>query len=152
VVKSGFRFNVIPADGLATLDVRALPDEDMDAFVKMLEKVIDDPAITVTPYVSATAWPATPPSRIDTEMFAALERAQQVIFPGRVVIPTMLTGATDSAYLRKKGVQCYGLGSVSSYVDGGNRAHGNDERVQVAGIKPFLELVYRATVDVAGVK
>ena len=124
VMKSGFRFNVIPGDGLATLDVRALPDEDMPAFVKTLEGVINDPAITITAYESPSNMPATPPSRLDTEMFAALERkkAQQAVFPGTTVIPTMLTGATDSAFLRAKGVQAYGLGSVFTYADGGNRA------------------------------
>ena len=151
VIKSGFRFNVIPGDGLATLDVRALPDEDMDAFIKLLEKIIDDPAITITPSIYNN-FPATPPSSIKNEMFAALERAQQAVFPGRVVIPTMLTGATDSAFLRAKGVQAYGLGSVYTDVDGGNRNHGNDERVSVAGIRPFLEFVYRAVTDVAAAK
>ncbi len=151
VFKAGFRVNVIPGDGLVTLDVRALPDEDMDAFVHLLEKQINDPAITVTPS-AFNNFPATPPSSINTEMFAALERAQQTVFPGRVVIPTMLTGATDSAFLRAKGVQAYGLGTVFTNADGGNRAHGNDERVEIAGIRPFLEFVYLAVTDVAAAK
>jgi len=151
VLKAGFKFNVIPADALATLDVRALPDEDMSAFVKALERLVADPAVTITPAESAL-WPATPPSGLDTEMFAALERAQRVVFPGAVVLPTMTTGATDSAYLRAKGVHAYGLGTVFIEQDGGNRAHGNDERVQLAGIKPFLEFVYRSVVDVAATK
>ncbi len=152
VMKAGFRFNVIPGDGLATLDVRALPDEDMTAFMKTLEQLINDPTITITAYEGRSNMPATAPSRLDTEMFAALERAQQAVFPGAPVIPTMLTGATDSAFLRAKGVQAYGLGSPFTNADGGTRAHGNDERVELAGIKPFLEFVYRATVDVAGAK
>ena len=151
VLKSGFRFNVIPGDGLATLDVRALPDEDMDAFVKTLDRLVDDPAITITRSESST-FPATAPSGINTEMFAALERAQAAVFPGSATLPMMQVGATDSSYLRVKGVHAYGLGTVSSTVDGGNRAHGNNERVNLAGIRPFLEFVYRAVVDVAGAK
>jgi acetylornithine deacetylase/succinyl-diaminopimelate desuccinylase-like protein len=152
VLKTGFRFNVIPADGLATLDVRALPDEDMSAFVKTLTALIADPSITVTAYTGSSDMPATPPSRLDTEMFSALERAQQAVFPGKSVIPLMLTGATDSSFLRAKGVQAYGLGSIYSNEDGGDRMHGNDERVQIAGVKDFLQFVYRATIDVAGAK
>jgi acetylornithine deacetylase/succinyl-diaminopimelate desuccinylase-like protein len=151
VFKAGFRFNVIPGDALATLDVRALPDEDMGAFIKTLAQLIDDPAITITPN-EAKQRPATPPSGLDNAMFAALEHAQQAVYPGSVTIPTMLNGATDSAYLREKGVQAYGIGSLTSLTDGGNRAHGNDERVNLAGIKGFLEFVYRATVEVAGAK
>lgn len=151
VIKSGFRFNVIPADGLATLDVRALPDENMDAFIQLLTDRIGDPAITITPS-EYNNFPATPPSGLKTEMFAALERAQQKVFPGKVVIPIMSTGATDSAFLRAKGVQAYGLGTVADIATGGTRAHGNDERVSIAGVKSFLEFVYHATIDIAAAK
>ena len=85
-------------------------------------------------------------------MFVALERAQASVFPGAVTIPSMGTGATDSAYLRPLGVQAYGLGSVVDLADGGARAHGNDERVSIAGIRQFLEFVYTAVVDVAAAK
>ncbi|MFI5336212.1 MAG: M20/M25/M40 family metallo-hydrolase, partial [Opitutales bacterium] len=151
VIKAGFRFNVIPGDALATLDVRALPDEDMEAFVKTLDRLVDDPAITIT-RVETSIFPATPPSGIQNEMFAALERAQAAVFPGSTTIPMLQVGATDSSYLRLKGVQAYGLGTVSSNADGGNRVHGNNERVNLAGLRPFLEYVYRAVVDVAATK
>src|SRR5205085_12273831 len=104
-------------------------------FSATLQKLVDDPAITIT-RAEGNLRPATPPSRLDTEMFAALERAAEGVFPGTVVIPVMTTGATDSAQLRAKGVQAYGIGTVS---DGSNPAHGNDDRVAIAGIKPFLQ-------------
>ncbi len=84
-------------------------------------------------------------------MFQALERAQQRIFPGAITIPMRLTGATDSAQLRAQGVQAYGLGSVS-----GDReisgVHGNDERLGLAGLRPFLEFLYTAVIEVAATK
>ena len=67
----------------------------------------------------------------------------------RLTLPTMSTGATDSAYLRPLGVHAYGLGSVAGAADGGNRVHGNDERTSIAGLRQFLEFVYRAVIDVA---
>jgi len=151
VIKGGFRTNVIPGDALATLDIRALPDEDMDAFIKTLAQLINDPAITIT-RAEGIQRPATPPSRLDNEMFAALERTQAAMFPASVVLPIMQVGATDSAQLRAKGVQAYGLGTVYNETDGGTRAHGNDERVQIAGIRTFLEYVYRTVTDVAAAK
>ena len=54
----------------ATLDVRALPDEDMGKFYEQLRRVIGDPRVEVVPNV-ASHRPASPPSRLDTEMFAA---------------------------------------------------------------------------------
>ena len=42
IINIGFRSNVIPSEGEAMLDVRALPDEDMTKFVAELRRVIDD--------------------------------------------------------------------------------------------------------------
>jgi len=150
IIKGGFRTNVIPADAEATLDVRALPDEDIGAMVQALRQLINDPAVEVVPPGRASR-PATPPSKLDSEMFLAIERAQGRMFPGAVTLPVMLTGATDSAQLRAKGVQAYGLGSVVTDEERA-RIHGNDERLSVAGIGTFLELVYRAAADVAAAK
>jgi acetylornithine deacetylase/succinyl-diaminopimelate desuccinylase-like protein len=149
MIKGGFRNNVIPGDATATLDVRALPDEDIDAFVESLRKVIDDPAIEVIR--AGGSRPATPPSRLDTEMFRALERAQTKVFPDALTIPRLQPGATDSAQLRAKGVQAYGIGTVMTDEDG-SRIHGNDERVSLAGMRKFLEFVWWAVIEVAAAK
>ena len=63
----------------------------------------------------------------------------------------MLTGATDSAQLRSKGVHAYGLGSLSSDEDA-TRIHGNDERLSVDGLGKFLEYVWWAVTDIAAEK
>ena len=150
IIKGGFRVNVIPGDALATLDVRTLPDEDFEKFLQTMREVINDPAVEVVSG-SNKARPASPPSKLDTEMFLALERAQKRMFPEAATIPVMLTGATDSAQLRAKGVQAYGIGSVMTEEDG-NRLHGNDERISVQGLRTFLEFVWLAVTDIAGAK
>jgi acetylornithine deacetylase/succinyl-diaminopimelate desuccinylase-like protein len=58
IIQGGYRINVIPSEAKANLDVRTLPDEDLNAFLAQLTKVIDDPAVEV-------AWAArevSPPS------------------------------------------------------------------------------------------
>ncbi len=149
IIKGGFRSNVIPGDAEATLDVRALQDEDMTEFYASLRRVINDPSVEVVPPKNPGR-PKSAPSRLDSDLFRALERAQAKIFPGAITIPSMLNGATDGAYLRGKGVQAYGVGS---YVENGESlAHGNDERVSLEGVGKFLEFVYDAVIDVAGAK
>jgi acetylornithine deacetylase/succinyl-diaminopimelate desuccinylase-like protein len=144
IIKGGFRGNVIPAEAEATLDVRALPDEDMDAFVADLRRIVDDPAVE---FVLADPRPAPPPSRIDSEMFLSLERAQKHVFPKAVTLPVMLPAGTTSPRLRAKGVQTYGINTVVS-IEERSRIHGNDERISVEGYGRFIELVYRAVTDV----
>ena len=99
--------NVIPSEGEAMLDVRALPDEDMAKFAAELRRVINDDAVEVIPATEGR--PAAPPSRIDTEMFRAIEKVGRSMFQAPT-IPSMMTGATDMAQLRAKGVQAYGVG------------------------------------------
>jgi acetylornithine deacetylase/succinyl-diaminopimelate desuccinylase-like protein len=150
IIKGGFRLNVIPGDALAQIDVRALPDEDVDALASELRRIIDDPQVEVVPPASAGR-PATPPSRMDTELFQALERAQQRLFPDAITLPQMTIGATDSAQLRAKGVQAYGINTLVSDADGA-RMHGHDERISIAGVGRFLEYLWAVVTDVAGAK
>jgi acetylornithine deacetylase/succinyl-diaminopimelate desuccinylase-like protein len=149
MIRGGFRQNVIPGDATAMLDVRALPDENMTSFTNMLAQIIADPAITISP-LGSTRQP-TPPVPIDTELFRAIERAQKRLFPDAITVPTMTTGATDSAQLRAKGVKAYGINAPATEDDSG-RMHGNDERVAVAPLRPFLDLLWQVVTEVAGSK
>jgi acetylornithine deacetylase/succinyl-diaminopimelate desuccinylase-like protein len=152
IIKGGFRSNVIPADAEATLDVRALPDEDIATLIETLKQLVNDPAITIERTSGAAAGrPAPPPSGLQTDMFHALESAQTKVFPAVVTVPIMLTGATDSAQLRVKGVQAYGLGSVASDRERG-AVHGNDERLSVEGLGKFVQLIYGAVIEVAAAR
>ena len=149
IIKGGFRSNVIPAEAEARFDVRALPDENMDALKADLMKLINDPQIHIVDNENAHARPATPPSSLDSDGFHALEHAAQKVFPGIPTIPIMQVGATDSAELRAKGVQAYDIGTVLSPEDL-KRVHGNDERLEIAGFGKFVQFLYTAAVELAG--
>lgn len=153
IIKAGFRSNVIPSEAEATLDVRALPDEDMSKLYAELRRVINDPAVEVVAGDSATQRPASPPSRLDSEMFHALENITKQLYPGAVTLPSMLTGATDMAQLRAKGVQAYGIGSIVDEKDrGGNGAHSDDERLEEAALYRFMQFVWTTVTEVAAKK
>jgi acetylornithine deacetylase/succinyl-diaminopimelate desuccinylase-like protein len=151
IIKGGFRSNVIPADAEARFDVRALPDENMNALKADLTKLINDPAIRIVDAENVNQRPATPPSGLNSDGFHALEHAQQKVFPGVLTIPIMQVGATDSAQLRARGVAAYDIGTVLSLEDE-RRVHGNDERVEIAGFGKFVEFLYTATVELAGAR
>jgi acetylornithine deacetylase/succinyl-diaminopimelate desuccinylase-like protein len=145
IIAGGFRRNVIPAVAEAELDIRALPDEDLGQFLTTLRELIDDPSVEVTAPTSMR--PAAPPSSLRSEMFNALERVQQEMFPDAVTLPTMLVASTDSAQIRANGVQAYGVGMVRDDASG---VHGTDERLSLEGLTLFVEYLYRAVVAVAG--
>ncbi len=114
ILKAGFRFNVVPSDAEATLDVRILPDEDLPALIAKIKSVINDPHVEITGPTTGGR-PVATPSRLDTPMFRALENATRRLFPGAVTIPSMLNGATDGAQLqRRRACRFTGIGGISS--------------------------------------
>jgi acetylornithine deacetylase/succinyl-diaminopimelate desuccinylase-like protein len=102
IIKGGFRVNVIPGDAEATLDVRALPGEDMDTLMADLKALVNDPLVDIVR--TPPNRPSGAPSPLDSELFRALERTQALIYKDAPTVPMMLTGATDMALLRAKGV------------------------------------------------
>jgi hypothetical protein len=60
----------------------------------------------------------------------------------------MLTGATDMAQLRARGVHAYGLDPPASIEESAG-VHGNDERISVAGVRQFVQFVFEAVTAVA---
>lgn len=151
IIKGGFRANVIPAEAEARFDVRALPDENMNALKAQLTTLINDPQISIVDADTGNPRPATAPSGLNTEGFHALGHAADKVFPGVLSIPIMQVGATDAAQLRVKGVQAYDIGPVMSG-DDIKRVHGNDERLNIAGFGKFVQFLYEATVEIAGSK
>ena len=148
IIKGGFRSNVIPADAEAILDLRALPDENMEEFIATLNRLVDDPEIKIERQLMGPDRPANPPSGIHNEMFTALEHAQAKLFPEAITLPLMQTGATDSAQLRAKGVQAYGIDPPASD-DDLRRMHGNDERSSTYAIEQLADYIHAAVMEVA---
>jgi acetylornithine deacetylase/succinyl-diaminopimelate desuccinylase-like protein len=148
IIRAGFRSNVIPSEAEAYLDVRALPDEDMPHFVSELRRVINDSAIEIRPAQSGGR-PATPPSSIDNAMFHGLEDVSRKMFRAPV-IPGMLAGATDSAQLRAKGVQCYGIGPIAGTDRSGGGAHADDESISVNALMKLVEFLWNTVMEVGG--
>jgi len=146
MLKAGFAFNVIPSEAEAYIDIRALPDEDMPRFYEEMQALIADPNVEMEPHKPTR--PATPPSRTDTAMFRALEHAQRRMFPHATTLPSMLTGATDMAQLRAKGVAAYGFGPIVEVGDPGE-AHADDERLAEASLYKLVEFLWYTILECA---
>jgi acetylornithine deacetylase/succinyl-diaminopimelate desuccinylase-like protein len=152
ILSAGFRMNVIPSQAEATIDVRMAPGEDPDAFFVQMRRVIGDPAVKIERLTDGER-PATPPSRLDTEMFHALETVSKRMYPGSVTLPTMLTGATDMAFLRAKGIQSYGIGPASSDADRTNYgAHSDVERLLESSLYSFVRFTWESVLEVSASK
>ena len=145
---AGYRVNVIPSEAKATLDVRVIPQEDPELTLTALKKLVNDPAVTIEWAPRANHAGAN--SRLDTEAFKTIETVYRKHYDAPV-IPIMATGGTDMAYMRPKGLQCYGS---SVAVDGedlpkGFGMHSDQERVLESELYRFVHAQYEVFSTIA---
>jgi acetylornithine deacetylase/succinyl-diaminopimelate desuccinylase-like protein len=150
IVAGGNRINVIPSEAIATVDTRLLPDEDIDTFLEQVRQVVNDPAVEVRLGKRNTR-PGGVEARIDSEVFKSIEGAVRRHYDAPT-LPSMSTGATDMAYLRANGIQCYGIGPAIDSEDGpkGFGAHSDQERILISELHRFLRVYWDVVTEVAG--
>jgi len=149
IFQAGYRINVIPSEAKAELDVRLLPDEDPEKFLDSVRQVIKDPSIEVKWSQRATR-PGTGAANLESEAFRSLEAAVKRHY-NTITLPTMSTGATDMAFLRAKGIQCYGIGPATDSEDGprGFGAHSDQERILESELFRFVRFNWDVVIDLA---
>ena len=152
IFDGGYRFNVIPSEAKATLDVRMLPDEDPAKFLEQVKKIVNDPNVEAR-FPSQNTRPAGAAARVDSEPFKVLETANSRIY-NVPTLPTMSTFATDMAQLRAKGVQCYGIGPAVDLEDGpkGFGMHSDQERLLESELYRFMRFNYEVIEELARAK
>jgi acetylornithine deacetylase/succinyl-diaminopimelate desuccinylase-like protein len=152
MIQGGYQVNVIPSEAEATLDIRALPDENITAFYDTMRKVINDPSIELVPETKNQR-PGAAPSRLDTDAYHAIEASYKSVY-GIITIPLMSTGATDMAFLRAKGVQCYGVGAMLDEEDApkGFGPHSDQERIREAAVYKHVQFLWQTVNSIAGAK
>jgi acetylornithine deacetylase/succinyl-diaminopimelate desuccinylase-like protein len=147
VVTGGKQFNVIPATAQAVLNVRTLPGHSIEKVINRLRAIVSEPGVTIELTARGDDAPASDPSSV---MFSALVDATHELDPTIVVVPYLSTGVTDSARLRRLGVQAYGVLPFPMGEDDEKRMHGADERVPLKSLHFGVRLVYETTRRVCG--
>jgi acetylornithine deacetylase/succinyl-diaminopimelate desuccinylase-like protein len=147
VVTGGKQFNVIPASAQAVLNVRTLPGYSIDKVINRLRAIVSEPGVTIELSARGEDAPASDPT---SAMFSAIVDATHELDPTIAVVPYLSTGVTDSARLRRLGVQAYGVLPFPMGEDDEKRMHGADERVPLKSLHFGVRLVYEATRRVCG--
>jgi acetylornithine deacetylase/succinyl-diaminopimelate desuccinylase-like protein len=112
-----------------------------DDFTRELERVIDDPKVTVE-RVFAGYSEANP---FDTELFATIEDVVREHVEDAVVAPGMTVGFTDSRVFRNRGVTSYGFSGELNRPEYARTFHGHNERIGLDSLRLSCQLVYEVT-------
>jgi acetylornithine deacetylase/succinyl-diaminopimelate desuccinylase-like protein len=158
MITAGFKANAMPNQAEAVLNARLMPGTDVDAFLEDLRRTIGNPRVdleivSALPKDQVTAYfrerVAIKSSTLDTDLYRAIERSAARTWPGAPVLPTLLVAGTDATPWRKRGIPVYGISPFPIEPGDPTRVHGNDERVNLAGIDKGSDYIYRIVVDVA---
>jgi acetylornithine deacetylase/succinyl-diaminopimelate desuccinylase-like protein len=143
---SGVRGNVIPAEASAVLNVRTIPGNSIDEAVARIEAVVNDERVEVAIAVEGPEAPVSDPS---SAMFEAIAASAKELDPAIAVVPYLSTGGTDSAYLRRIGINCYGILPFPMAQEDEERMHAHDERIPVESLHFGTRLIYEAIRRIA---
>ena len=146
MIAGGVAGNVIPAEASAVINVRTIPGHDIEDVVERMRECVPDPEVTFTIAGHSDAAPASDP---DSPMFNAIAASARELDPELTVVPYLSTGGTDSAHLRRIGINAYGILPFPMEQSDEERMHGHDERVPVASLHFGTRLIYESVRRVA---
>jgi acetylornithine deacetylase/succinyl-diaminopimelate desuccinylase-like protein len=147
ILSGGFQGNVIPAEASVVLNPRTMPNHSVDDLVSRIRSVIDDDNVEVA--VSARS-ADSPASDIDSVMFRAIAESVKELDPSMAVMPYLGAGATDSAALRRIGINAYGMLPFPMAKEDEERMHGHDERVSIESLLFGVRVIYETVRRVSG--
>jgi acetylornithine deacetylase/succinyl-diaminopimelate desuccinylase-like protein len=145
LLDGGHAPNALPQTAVANVNVRMLPGSDPQDVLKTLITVVDNPELLVEYRGGGSI---TDPSPLSEEIMAAVETVTEAMWPGVIVMPTMSTGATDGARMRRAGIPTYGTSGL--FVDRNDmRIHGQDERLLKESLYGGYEFLYSVAKELS---
>jgi acetylornithine deacetylase/succinyl-diaminopimelate desuccinylase-like protein len=132
VLTGSNKTNTIPQTASVELDIRLLPDQDPEVFLKELVRVIGDSTARLE---EIAPLPPRYDAPLDTDMFRAIEKVAGELLPGIPIATPVSPGASDRPTYAQAGIVTYGLDPYLIPIEENRyEVHGNDERLSVENI------------------
>lgn len=103
IIQGGTAENVLPAEASAILNIRIQPGDSVVEVFETVRDMVDDDIIEVLPAHGDTllgehTWEPTGISEVDSPQFLVLANLVKAAFPGTMVAPYLMSGATDARH------------------------------------------------------
>ena len=149
VIHGGTKENVIPSECEATFDCRILPGQTTHQALDLIRELLM--AVGLDKIAFKIIQSNEPSESIfETPLYRIIKHVLREFEPTCNVIPLLMTGGTDSRFLRNEGSICYGFHPMLPEIASSKiikREHGIDERISVEnlvfGASVFYEVVKR---------
>jgi len=150
VVQGGQKTNVIPSECSCQVDCRILPGVDAEMVKNEVRSLLSD----FDPFdMEILQAHSASESSVDSPLYQIFEKTLRRLDPKTKMIPSMLTGATDSRFFRLNGAMAYGfqpLVPTDSLADYLSRVHGHDERISTESLLFGTRVLYEVLKDFCG--
>jgi acetylornithine deacetylase/succinyl-diaminopimelate desuccinylase-like protein len=148
MLSGGHAFNALPQRAEANVNCRIFPGHSQEEIRLRLVQMFNDPKLTIRYRNDAgdladhgSDRKAMVPPPLRTDVMDSLRSVSAKLWPGAPVMPTMMTGSSDSIYTMGAGIPSYGISGIAIDRDD-ERAHGKDERVKVDSYYTGVEFYY----------
>jgi acetylornithine deacetylase/succinyl-diaminopimelate desuccinylase-like protein len=145
ILQGGSKANVIPSESTATLDCRLIPGSSKKNFLKEIKRRLGE-GIEVKGSMEGNP---VSPSPFDTDLFQAIQKFARENDPDCPVVPLLLPGATDSRFLRERGMTTYDFCPFRMPEKEIFRVHGNDERLAIENLRFGMKMLVEIIKEVA---
>src|ERR1044071_2272666 len=146
MLSGGKQTNVIPNAATCNIDVRLLPGESPEDFLKALTAVIADPTIKIE---NVNRFKPPNSSSVETELFSLIARQTKEKHPSAVITTKMLSGYTESQLYRQLGIIAYGWAPFYTTPEDDEGVHGNNERISVKNVREGTREFYEVVRDIS---
>lgn len=131
MLEGGVKDNVLPRRVRAVVNFRLHPVDSTDKVLEHVRAAIDDPRVQVRPVPESRQEPS-PMSPIEAPGYRSIERTLRAVYPGTIVAPGLVLGATDSRHFTKLSGAVYRFAPLRIRQNDLARLHGLNERIAAA--------------------
>jgi carboxypeptidase PM20D1 len=145
IINAGNKENVLPGRAEATVNFRLLPGDTKEQVLERTRALVAD--ATHSDKFELFALPgATDASKVaatDSAQYALLNRTVREVFPGTLVAPGLMIGATDSIHFGDISDHIFKFSPVRARPEDLPRFHGTNERISVANYAEMIRFYHR---------
>jgi acetylornithine deacetylase/succinyl-diaminopimelate desuccinylase-like protein len=144
MIKGGVKENIIPSECEAVFDCRVLPGQTTSETMASIRNLLKDIDFEKLEFeIIETSEPSESASH--TPLYEKMTEVLKDFDPTCSVAPDLITGGTDSRFLRKLGAVCYGFQPMLADVSYGGikkGIHGIDEKISVENLVFGTSVLY----------
>lgn len=146
-VEAGLKENVIPDACEFVLDFRYVPGYSQAEIEDVMRSIADDLGVEIE--LETLQANDASESPVDHDFYRTIEQVVREEIPDAEPVPYLLTGATDSRFMREVGSIAYGFNPWSTRMSMANRMkliHNDNERIDVDSLELGVRLMSKVAM------